>query len=163
MGISKSLAHHTLVISQGSRLCPPSHDTCYGSAVPPLFALPSHTRPLDIDLMESPMGYPRGFLQRPGGFGTCPSASALPVGVHAPASKHPTSCCLLTDFMPCSPFFSPISALLFTTFTSLSPPGLLPNKPPCYPYFATTISKCGVSDTITYAITALNGINDMVS
>lgn len=101
MGNCNGLTDHTLVISKESQLF---HTLCYCSAGPLLFVLPSHTSLLDANLMD-PVGYPRGFLQHPDGLGTCLSASALPVRVHAPASEYPTSCHSLTNFIPCSPFF----------------------------------------------------------
>lgn len=146
----------------GSQLCHPS-------LCPPMpwvlpfspTSLPSHTSLLDIDLMESPADYPRGFLQCPNRLGICPSASVLPVGVHDPIMKCPTICCSLADFMSLSPFF--FIPCLFFTFTFLSPPSLLPKYQHSYPYFAVSISKFSISDVITYAISTLHGIDDLVS
>lgn len=55
----------------------------------------------------------------------------------------------------------PISVLLFTTPTCLSPPSLLPNKPLGYLRCATFISKGRTP--LWCAISALNVINDMLS
>lgn len=63
------------------------------------------------------------------------------------ACRHPLSChqtshlLLFTEWLHALlSIFFPISALRFTTFSSFSPHSLLPNKPPCYPCFATSIS-----------------------
>lgn len=142
MGNCNSLADHILVISKEFQLF---HPFLYLSTphVTAVQVHPSSFYPSTQVWMQTwwiRWVIYRVFLQNPDGLGMCLSASALPLHVHIPASEYSTSCHSQTDFIPYYQFFFSISDLLYSTFTSLSAPGLLPNKPPllslfCYNHF----------------------------